>query len=154
MDNASKAAIMAGAVIIALLIISLSLFTVALYRRYADQEISKTYSNQSEAYNRFFVYTGSSGSSISGYDAYNVICKAFDINSNLDTNDRIIVNGCGVHNSTNPNDINSVRAYFDISYDTDDRMVVSDTTRLERQNYTYTYDYNNGGRRERISISG
>jgi len=153
-DNASKAAIMAGAVIIALLIISLSLFVVALYRRYADQEISKTYSNQSEAYNRFFVYTGSSGSSISGYDAYNVICKAFDINSNLDTNDRIIVSGCGVHNSTNPSDIDSVRNYFRISFDSENHMVISNTDRLERQNYGYSYGYNNAGRIDRITISG
>ena len=88
MDNASKALLMSGSVLIGILVISLTMYVLATIRTYSEDSSSSTANAQTEAYNRFFVYSKvEDGKFIKGYDALNVIRKAKDINKNMDDND-------------------------------------------------------------------
>ncbi len=92
MENASNALIMAGAVLIAVIIISVFLLVVGLVREYNATSSSEKLAAQVEAYNRFFVYSKYyNESTIKGFDAYNIICKALDMNQELDDEFQITI---------------------------------------------------------------
>lgn len=81
MDNASKALIMAGAILITILLISLTMYTVNQIKDYNEVSSTQTLAKQREAFNRFFIYSEPTfGGTIKGSEVYNLICKAIDIN--------------------------------------------------------------------------
>lgn len=81
MDNASKALVMAGALFIAVMLISLTIYMVGELRYYAEASSTQALASQREAFNRFFIYNElSNNQPIKGSDVYNIICKAIDIN--------------------------------------------------------------------------
>ena len=78
MENASKALIIAGGILIAIALISLALYLFANARGLVDISNTALEKSQIESFNRFyFSYAPSFGStySLSGLDAYNVIRK-------------------------------------------------------------------------------
>ena len=91
MENASKALIIAGAVLISVALRSRFMYVFSAIGEYKGQTQAQQQSNQVIAANRFFVesaYDVSSsapGVQIYGYDVYNVIRKAEDINTNPDS---------------------------------------------------------------------
>lgn len=99
MENASKALIMAGAIFIAVMLISLFIYVFSAIGDFNSQTQAQQYSNQVIAANRFFVESAydvnpsRAGIQIYGYDAYNIIRKAGDVNDDpnaaveIDTDD-------------------------------------------------------------------
>lgn len=84
MDNASKALIIAGGVLIAIAIISVTLYMFAQARDLADASNQILEQSQIEAFNRFYhAYAPSFNKdyNITGLDAYNVYNKV--VNNNL-----------------------------------------------------------------------
>ena len=134
MDNASKALIMAGAVLIALLIMTLFMYALNVFRDYSEDMSTLTGTTQQESFNRYFVYATILNQRIRGYDAYNVMGKALDMNQNLDSRNqiRVVLNGVS---------INSIPA-----------TLKDDKTWLERE-FTYSYSLSNGKVSE-VRISG
>lgn len=135
MENASKALIIAGATLIALMLISLFMYVFNAIGDYFEQQQAQQYSNQITAANRFFVESaydvnpGVSGIQIYGYDVYNIIRKAEDVNDNPDSPIMIEIGG-------------SVRV-----------QNFADSSNLTKQ-YTYRYEMDTDGYVTRISFDG
>ena len=136
MDNASNALIIAGSVLIAVLIITVSMYALRSYRDYAESQSSLTASTQNEAFNRYFTYSAENNSKIRGYDAYNIMAKALDMNENLDTRDKIDVYLSG----TKINNISALASY---------KTNVSWLTK----EFTYNYRWGTNGKINRVSIN-
>ena len=84
MGNASKAIIMAGAILITVLLISITMSVVTTLRDYSNVSSTQTQNSQVEAFNRFFVYSKPYGDGlIKGSDAYNIYKKAQDIKDRM-----------------------------------------------------------------------
>lgn len=82
MDNASKALIIAGGMLIAIMIASLFVYLFTTYGTYADNIYDRIYQRQlTEANNEYTQYEGSNENTI--YDVVTVINKAKDNNSSL-----------------------------------------------------------------------
>ncbi len=109
MENASKALIIAGGMLIALMVASLFVYLFTVYGNNAKEMYSKIYENQkTEALNQYTKYEGSSENTI--YDVVSVINKAQDNNNslNLSPGDRgyitvAIVGGVSIHGINNSN---------------------------------------------------
>ena len=91
MDNASKALIMAGAVLIAILIISLFMYSFNKITDYNYNTSTLTAAAQNESFNRYFVYATTDGF-VKGFDAFNLVSKAADMNNTLDPANKIRIN--------------------------------------------------------------
>ncbi len=91
MENASKALIIAGGILIAVLVISIAMYMISMLRDFSESSSMQTASSQNEAFNRFFVYSANSSGKINGYEAYNIVRKVQDINLNEDDDTRIYV---------------------------------------------------------------
>lgn len=82
MDNASKALIIAGGMLIAIMIASLFVYLFTTYGTYADNMYDRIYERQlTEANNEYTKYEGSNENTI--YDVITVVNKAKDNNSSL-----------------------------------------------------------------------
>ena len=140
MDNASKALIMAGGTLIAVLIISLAMYVVTSLRDYNENASFLNRSSQDEAFNRYFVYSQRSNSKLKGYEVANLLRKVADVNENLEFTDRILV----TYNGTNIQNISSLKAQAD--------SIIADNTRWLSDG-TYSYDYGNNGRINKLTIT-
>ena len=102
MDNINKALLMAGGVLITIMVISVLVYSINSYRSYAERMSAITASSQNESFNRFFTYMSLKSAlspdkvNIRGYDAYNVINKAIDMNKVLDEGSQISISLNGV----------------------------------------------------------
>ena len=136
MDNASKALLMAGGTLIAILIISLTMYTLTTIRMYSENSSSLTKSSQDEAFNRYFVYQNGN---ISWCDAYNLVRKVKDINENLNLSDEITVKyqGTVIANS---------------SLDNLASQIESEGYENVIREYSYEYSYGSDGRINEIRI--
>ena len=91
MENASKALIMAGAVLISVMLISIFMYVFTAIGDYKSDSQAQLQSNEVIAANRFFVESaydlnpGQEEVQIKGYDVYNLIRKAKDIKENPDS---------------------------------------------------------------------
>lgn len=82
MENASKALIIAGGILIALMVASLFVYLFTIYGNNAKEMYAKIYENQkTEALNEYTKYEGSNENTI--YDVVSVINKAQDNNNSL-----------------------------------------------------------------------
>lgn len=135
MENASKALIIAGAILIAVMLISLFMYVFGTISEYNTQTKAQLYSNHITASNRFFVESAYDvnlsmpGIQIYGYDAYNIIKKANDINEDADAPVIIEING----------------GYSASSFDTVDKL---------KSIYTYSYGMDIEGYVNSITITG
>ena len=80
MENASKALIIAGGVLLGVALIGLALYLFASARGLVDASDSIIYANQIESFNRFY-FSFDTGEKITGLDAINIINKAKNDNS-------------------------------------------------------------------------
>ena len=76
MENASKALIMVGGVLITVMVISLTMYLFTNARGVANASERRLKTSQIEAFNRFFI---NYPAEITGLDAYNIIAKIRDI---------------------------------------------------------------------------
>lgn len=80
MDNASKALIMAGGILIAVLVISVSMYVITSARGVAKISNERVEVNAVQSFNRFYAAYTSDGSAVTvkGIDAVNIYRKALD----------------------------------------------------------------------------
>lgn len=80
MDNVSKALIMAGGILIAVLVISVSLYVITSARGVAKISNERVEANAVQSFNRFYAAYTSDGSAVTvkGIDAVNIYRKALD----------------------------------------------------------------------------
>ncbi len=78
MDNASKALIMAGGILIGVMLISLGTYMLTIGRGVSDSSERQIKATQIESFNNFFIKYDSV---ITGLDVYNILGKIDDINS-------------------------------------------------------------------------
>ena len=81
MENASKAIIFAGGVLIAILIISVCMYMYTSFRDLYASSMQMHDTAQVEAFNSFFY---NFPSEIKGYEVYNILGKINDVNANSD----------------------------------------------------------------------
>ena len=144
MENASKALIMAGAVLIAVMLISLFIYVFSAIGEFNSQTQAQQQSNQVIATNRFFVESAydvnptKAGVQIYGYDAYNVIRKARDVNNNANS----------------PVTITIEIPYSENNFDAGADGILTDVekARMNKQ-FTYSYGMDIEGYINRITIS-
>lgn len=96
MENASKALIIAGMVLISVMVISLFMYVFSSIMEFQTDSKAQLQSSQITAFNRFFVESydldyGKSGYQINGSDVYNIIRKVDDINNNPDIDVEITI---------------------------------------------------------------
>ena len=142
MENASKALIIAGAILIAVALISLFIFVFSAIGEFNSQTREQQYSNQVIAANRFFVEaahdvdSSNPGIQIYGYDAYNIIRKAEDVNNDV---------GAPVTIDVNMND-----SYFGVG--TDGIVTADGLTKLKKK-FRYSYEMDSEGYVIKITLS-
>lgn len=78
MENASKAVIMAGGVLIAIAVISISLYAFAKFRGYTESSEQMLTLNQITSFNRYYESYPTGTNAIRGVDAINIYNKALD----------------------------------------------------------------------------
>ena len=78
MENASKAVIMAGGVLIAVAIISIALYAYTNFRGYAESQEEMLTATQIANFNRFYEAYREGTDTIRGVDVINIINKAKD----------------------------------------------------------------------------
>lgn len=88
MENASKAVIMAGGVLIAVAVISLALYAYSSFRSYAESSEQLFTATQIQNFNRFYQAYPEGNNTIRVIDAINIYNRALDdglenINSNF-----------------------------------------------------------------------
>lgn len=146
MENASKALMIAGAILIAVLIISLFMWFLVQFRDYTDALSSAKMSTDAEAYNRFFVYAQPPDRIVRGYELYNIVGKAIDYNARRVGNEGIItaiVPGAPI----NQTEILSGAASIDDVFG-----IYKDGAR-KNWRYEYTYNYGSDGRINQINFN-
>lgn len=82
MDSASKAIILAGGILIGVLIISISMYMLTAFRGVYEGSMNEFEAQQIASFNSYFTQFGST---IKGYDAYNIIGKINEVNTNPDS---------------------------------------------------------------------
>ena len=128
MDNASKALIMAGAILITMMLISLTIYTVTQIKEFSVASSTQTLATRRDAFNRFFVYSEPfGGATIKGSEVYNIICKAIDVNQGWSVEQiEIIFLGSDYTDRTQE----EVKAIF----------TANDKEKLKLDNYHYEYE--------------
>ena len=82
MDNASKALILAGGFLIGVLVISISVYILNTYRQFYSENMMTLNSYQVSAFNSYFTKYKDT---ISGVDAFNILSRVSEINSDFET---------------------------------------------------------------------
>lgn len=142
MENASKALIIAGAVLIAVALISMFMYVFSAIGDLRSQEQAQLQSNYIVAANRFFVESAYdvnpsvAGVQIYGYDVYNIMKKAEDVNNNPDA----------------PNFIQVTSSVSQSSLVSVGELSAGNITNLKKQ-YTYTYGFDSEGYINRVTFN-
>lgn len=143
MENASKALIIAAAVLVAVAIMSIFIYVFTAIGDYNAQSQAQLQSSQITAANRFFVESAydvnseKNGVQIYGYDVYNILRKASDINENPNAPVTIEID-CAVS-----------KTMFVAS---DGILTEGNKMNLKKQ-YTYSYSFDSEGYINKIIIN-
>lgn len=129
MENASKAIIMAGGVLIAVAIISLALYAYATYRDYANSSEQILSTSQIVSFNRYYESFDTT-SNIRGIDALNIYKRAMDEHEKDDSFQVIC----------SPSDMIS--------------SIENDSSKFLNMNYTVDYSYDSKGKICKVEITG
>ena len=129
MDNASKALIMAGGVLIALAVISTALYFYTTAKGYASSAEEMLSASQIQSFNRFYTAYDTPDNIITGVDAVNILNRALDDDLSI-----IVENSAHISKSTN-------------------RYVIDDSKNLLLSAFTYSYSHNAVGQVNQVIIS-
>ncbi len=130
MDNASKALILAGGILIGMLIIALSMY---MYRSFQDAYEASMKVHSSYEINAFNTYFTRYGKQIKGSDVHNIVSRAYEINKD---NDAIIDHiALSLHDGIRNLHECGLNQYYRYFYYTD----------IYEEDYEYTYGYNDEG---------
>lgn len=92
MENASKALIMAGGILIAIMVIGVALFILNGARGFAGTMNDQAEISARESFNRYYMSFGDSGSTITGLDVLNIYNKAQDDTLRTDSVHAVTIN--------------------------------------------------------------
>lgn len=133
MENASKALIMAGGVLIAVAIITLALYAYSNYKNYASASEQMLTLSQIESFNKFYeAYTSEPINSssytykIRGIDAINIYNKALD---DKEKDDSLIIVQNGID------------------------TIIGDSSRFLEEGHTVQYIYNSNGKITKVILN-
>ena len=125
MENASKAIIIAGAILIAVALMSLLLVFFNSYREFNANAERRRDSEEARTFNRFFEQSNydvdktTSGTQIYGYDVYNIALKACELSRTFDSDFIMVyIDNTSLH--TEDGDTRAVMsnlASFNLSYE-------------------------------------
>lgn len=137
MDNAAKALIFAGGILIGILVISVSLYIIASARGTAKISNEKIQANAVESFNRFYVaYGDGNGTTISAIDAVNIYRKASD-----DKTKNYITHSMEISTGDFPNDIIEFSNSIDgINLSNNENDYASTLNQDYRYSYTKDFD--------------
>ena len=140
MENASKALLIAGGILISVIIITIAMDVLNYIADYNAASSSEKASVANEAFNRYFVYYEnkmlfSSDKKISSIDAYNIIGKARDINQS-DSDDYINIVPAS-YETMSAADFESKKEQFEKS----------------SSRYYFSYEYGGNGKITKITIN-
>ena len=108
MENASKALIIAGGVLITMLVISLAFYMFTTARGFSNASEQRVTMSQIESFNRFFE---NYPEEVTGLDVYNIIGKIEDIR-----NDAYSVADAPSYSGANKADVTSTKAQKEKKY--------------------------------------
>ena len=155
MDNASKALIIAGSMLISIAIISLFMF---FYNNISDFYSTKNSKDELEnisSFNRFFEESsydvdrcGSGVVHVNGWDVYNILKKVESINDDLDNEHSIIVKGAITSSDYFLNDpVEEINYYAEDFDESNPPKILVRKPKLDvlSKIYEYSYEATKGG---------
>ena len=151
MDNASKAILYAGAVLIAVGLISLLMFFFQRFRDFNTARNDASYSEEVKNFNRFFeesyysidgTYT-SAGALINGYEVFNIISRIKDDNNRGNSYFEITYSGAPQIEAVY-NQISNSRAQVGGRVRVDFSVLPEDQTAKLKARYRYSYKVDPG----------
>ena len=149
MENASKAFIIAGATLIAVMLISMFMWFFNTLKGYNASSSSSTRDLEIESFNRYFLYIAPKDSDISGIDALNIYNKLIDLREAYDVETISLVGSFEIGGYTFTNDTTSSDYYNNIRSITNNLDVISN---ISRAVYGYNYSYDSDGRVSTITL--
>ena len=154
MDNISKALTMAGAMLIAIMLISLFMWFIEQVRIYNGDVTRQANYTEIESFNRYFVYAqgvSDDNNHITGIDMINLIGKVRDVNNNFaDFGYTIDVTTNGIFTDANIKNLENVdvdNATWNLSIE---KVSTSTDPALTDRIITYEYGYDDRGRINRL----
>ena len=150
MDNAAKALIIAGGILIGMLIIALSMYMYRVFQdAYVDSMRLHTAYEINSFNSNFTKYGFTSGDSsdvyVMGSDAYNILSKVYDVNNSENSIiDEITISGQSNENPNSGFSLNPSDSYF-----FEKIFYFSDSFKYK---YKYSYGYNNDGVISQITL--
>ena len=166
MDNVSKAVLYAGAILIAVGLISLTLLVFQSFREYNGLNRDAQVTQETLDFNKFFVESyysidgtySANGARISGFDVYNILVKIDDINNNPNRFYDIDISASNMTKVTRiRNIINKYKSSTAVNHEQimkGRKLDDADKAVLESTNYYYKYEISNsGGYVRKISIN-
>jgi len=129
MENASKALIIAGGVLITLLVISIAMYFYTAFRDAYGKNMQIKLQYEINSFNSYFTKYDSK---VSGIDAYNILSKVSDINDHPNSLIRKV-------DASGTVDLNNYEKYF---YFTENL----------KQEFNYSYSFNSSGIVDTITL--
>ena len=136
MDNAAKALLLAGGILIGILIISLSMYMYTQFQDVYSDNMRLKDSYEKTSFNSFFTKYGED---ISGADAYNILSRVYESNNDYDDIAEVI-------------DVNGDAGFSVDSSDTNYYEKVFYFSEFFHETYKYSYTYGNDGVISTITI--
>lgn len=125
MENASKAVIMAGSVLIAIIVISITMYVYSAYQSFAETNSQKLSISQISSFNRFYESYSNSTGKIRGIDVINIYNRVaddavddYEIAINPPNISAVTPSLVGQHQAENYLELYD----YDISYDSEGRI--------------------------------
>ena len=157
MDNISKALMMAGAMLIAIMLISLFMWFLEQVRIYNGDVTRQANYTEIEAFNRYFVYAkgvSDDNNHITGIDMINLIGKARDVNNNYaDFGYSISVTTNNIFTDANIKNLENYKADNNAWNLSLEKVDSSRDSALTEKIIAYSYDYDDRGRINRLSFT-
>ena len=135
MDNASKALIMAGGILISVMVIGIAMYILSSARGVAYDANKEAEQSAVESFNRYYQSFGPSGCKISGIDVVNIYRKAVDDIHRLDSIHTIDLSGVSDDVLTEI----GIKKHSDVKPDEGCCELDADSAASFTKQYTYKY---------------
>ena len=152
MDNASKALIMAGAVMLSVMLISVTMWLFGNFKDYNMRVAIQEKQVETEAFNRFFVYSQPHDNLITGADMINILAKARDCKKVYRDVEHDIT--AEVNVSFKAGSVPNINTVTDADWNTYiDKVIDSNDSLLDSNKIKYTFERDNTGRVYKIKFT-
>jgi hypothetical protein len=152
MDNAAKAIIIAGTILVSVLVISLGVYMLTTFRSFYETNTEALRAREIADFNSFFESYPNEGT-VKGYEAYSIYNKCRDLSNNLDSS---FTADCRFIDKERGNVADSNSS---VSNETQDTIVLDSvdktffyTENLDK-NFEYKYEYDSEGVINKITLT-